>query len=154
MSTNKSRREVESSKRSSHRSQAVLATTAILFATWILTNYNRGIHPLGYVTTVAAWIIANLSMFRVTIIVGLGGSLLSIPIMRRKRYSEPIPMKPAKTHYSNQPMGVHPLLWTLRPSRDPKFIIRKTKKRGHISRNRGGQRLPTDPLDKDEIDLD
>jgi hypothetical protein len=153
MSPNTSDAKLEPSKKSSRRLEAVLATITILFATWILTNYTRNVHPRSYATTVATWMIANLSMFRVTLIIGLGGSLLSIPIMRRRSHSERVPTKPDKPLYLNQPTNIHPLLLIPRPSRDPKFIIKKTKKRGRISRNRAGQRLPADPPDRDESDL-
>jgi hypothetical protein len=154
MSMNKSVTKLEPSKRSSHGSEAVLATITILFATLILANKARSIQLLSYATTLVTWMIANLSMIRVPLIIGLGGSLLSIPLIRRRSRSEPVPTKPDKPRYPSQLADIHPLLLIPRPSRDPKFIIKKTKKRGRISRNRAGQRLPANPLDKDESDLD
>jgi hypothetical protein len=40
----------------------------------------------------------------------------------------------------------HPLMMTQRPARDTKFVIRKTRNRGKISRNRMGERLPPSNL--------
>ncbi len=154
MSTSEEVSDIDPSKQTSRGSVAVLATITILFVAWILSNYDRNIHPLSYVTTIATWLIANLSMFRVTLIVGLGGSLLSIPVVRRRSHYAPVPAKPSIPHFASQPADTHPMLMIPRPSRDPKFIVRKTKNRGRISRNREGQRLPATPPYKEESNLD
>jgi len=46
---------------------------------------------------------------------------------------------------------LHPLMRTQRPSRDSKFVIRKTRNPGRISRNRMGERLPPSYVARPEI---
>ena len=84
----------------------------------------------------------NGSILRVMLIATLGGFILSVPILRslsgRERISQ-VKLQPVPQFRNPK---VHPLFTTSRPARDTNFIIRKTKNRGRISRNRAGERLP------------
>jgi hypothetical protein len=136
------RSESDSVQKSSRRSESILVTILFLFASWILVSFVHSLSIIGYADTVVAWIRSNVSMFRVTLIVGFRGSLLSIPFLRRQGHSREVLVRPVESHPVNVETRVHPLLLVPRPSRDSRFVIRKTKKRGRISRNRAGERLP------------
>jgi hypothetical protein len=82
------------------------------------------------------------SLLRITLIVTFGGFISSIPILRslsRKDKTPQAKVQPIPQYRSPQ---VHPLFMTPRPARDTSFVIRKTKNKGRISRNRDGERLP------------
>jgi hypothetical protein len=132
----------DSAQKSVRRSQSILATMLFLFATLILVSFGHSLNIIGYTDIVVAWIGSNLSMFRVTLIVGFGGSLLSLPFLRRRGHSQDVLVRPVESHPTKLQTGVHPLLLVPRPSGDSRFVIRKTKKRGRIARNRAGERLP------------
>ncbi len=85
---------------------------------------------------------AQTSMLHVTLIAFFGGSLMSIPLLRRRNRKSRVPKTALSTSAAGRIVRVHPLMMTSRPSRDSSFVIRKTKKRGRISRNRAGERLP------------
>ncbi len=103
-------------------------------------------HDLGfirYATAAMVWLQSNLSVLKVTLIVGFGGSLLSIPLVRKRGRGQNVSQSASQPSIVSQPIKVHPLMLTPRPSRDSQFVIRKTKKRGRIARNRDGERLPS-----------
>lgn len=82
------------------------------------------------------------SLVRITLIVTFGGFISSIPILRglsRKDKTPQVKVQPIPQYHSPQ---AHALFMTSRPARDTSFVIRKTKHRGRISRNREGERLP------------
>ena len=84
----------------------------------------------------------NGSILRVTLIATLGGFILSVPILRslsRREKTSQVRVQPIPQIRSPR---VHPLFTTSRPARDTNFVIRKTRNRGRISRNRAGERLP------------
>jgi len=118
---------------------SLLLVIIALLSAWIAVAHFHIALLLGYITSI---ITPNGSVLRVTLIAAFGGFILSIPILRslslKDRTSnvkvEPIPQ------YRNP--RVHPLFMTSRPARDTNFVIRKTKNRGRISRNRAGERLP------------
>ena len=118
---------------------SLLLVITVLLSAWIAVAHFHIALLQGYITSI---ITPNGSVLRVTLIAAFGGFILSIPILRslspKDRTSnvkvEPIPQ------YRNP--RVHPLFMTSRPARDTNFVIRKTKNRGRISRNRAGERLP------------
>jgi len=84
----------------------------------------------------------NGSILRVILIATLGGFILSVPILRslsRNEKTSQVKVQPVPGFRSPR---VHPLFTTSRPARDTNFVIRKTRNRGRISRNRAGERLP------------
>src|SRR5881397_1634618 len=78
-----------------------------------------------------------------------GGSLISIPLLRRRNQKRRVPNTTLITSAAGRVVRVHPLMMTSRPSRDSSFVIRKTKNGGRISRNRAGERLPATHLEVD-----
>jgi hypothetical protein len=134
-----------SAKKASHTPRTVFAIILFLFAGGVLGSLLRNLNfatHITYATDMIHWLRSNLSIFRVTLIVGFGGSLFSIPFIRRRGRDQEAPAHPVEIPKPSPNKRVHPLLMTQRPSRDTNFVIRKTKKRGRISRNRGGERLP------------
>jgi hypothetical protein len=118
-----------------------LLVSAVLFSSWILLKYFHYASLQGYIQE---GIELSLSNFQIEIaLAGLTGLLASLFLQGRRRSRKTkgnqlkmIPM----TFGSAKPL--HPLMMTQRPSRDSKFVIRKTRNRGRISRNRMGERLP------------
>jgi hypothetical protein len=131
-----------SAKKASHTPRTVFAVTLFLLAGGVLGSLLRNLNFATYATDMIQWLRSNLSIFRVTLIVGFGGSLFSIPFILRRGRDQEVPANPVEISKPSPNKRVHPLLMTQRPSRDTKFVIRKTRKRGKISRNRGGERLP------------
>jgi hypothetical protein len=116
-----------------------LLTIIVLLTAWIIVTYFR----IAFFQRYFTYIISPIDSFlHVTLIVAFGGFVLSVPILRslsRKDRSSKVKVEPIPVYRGSQ---VHPLFTTSRPSRDPNFVIRKTKSRGRISRNRAGERLP------------
>jgi hypothetical protein len=114
-------------------------TIIVLLTAWIIVTYFH----IAFLQRYFTYIISPVDSFlRVTLIVAFGGFVLSIPILRglsRKDRASKVKVEPIPVYRGSQ---VHPLFTTSRPSRDPNFVIRKTKNRGRISRNRAGERLP------------
>jgi len=131
-----------SPKKASHTARTVFAITLFLLAGGVLGSLLRNLNFAAYAIDMIQWLRSNLSIFRVTLIVGFGGSLFSIPFLRRRGRDQEVPAHPVEISNPSPGKGVHPLLMIQRPSRDTKFVIRKTRKKGRISRNRGGERLP------------
>jgi hypothetical protein len=114
-------------------------TIIVLLSAWIIVTYFHIALIQRYITDIISPID---SFLRVTLIVVFGAFVLSIPILRghsRKDRASKVKVEPIPIYRGSQ---VHPLFTTSRPSRDPNFVIRKTKSRGRISRNRAGERLP------------
>jgi hypothetical protein len=118
-----------------------LFISAILFAGWTLLKYLHYASLLGYLQ---AGIKLSISNTQIEIaLAGLTGLLTSLFIggRRRTRKTKARQLKMTPMSFgSGEP--AHPLMMTQRPARDTKFVIRKTRKRGRISRNRMGERLP------------
>jgi hypothetical protein len=115
-----------------------LGIVAVL-AGWFAVTY---LHVLKLQEYIANFIPPNGSILRIPLIAAFGGMVLSIPILRhlsRKDKTSQVKSQPIPQHIGS---GVHPLFLTSRPARDTNFVIRKTKNRGRISRNRAGERLP------------
>jgi hypothetical protein len=115
-----------------------LGIVAVLVG-WIAVAY---LHVLKFQEYVAHFIPPSGSILRIPLIAAFGGMVLSIPILRRlsrRDKTSQVKQQPMPQHLSS---GVHPLFMTSRPARDMNFVIRKTKNRGRISRNRAGERLP------------
>jgi hypothetical protein len=118
-----------------------LFISAILFAGWTLLKYLHYASLLGYIQ---AGIKLSISNTQIEIaLAGLTGLLTSLFIggRRRTRKTKARQLKMIPMSFgSGEP--AHPLMMTQRPARDTKFVIRKTRNRGRISRNRMGERLP------------
>jgi len=117
-----------------------LLISAILFSGWTLLKYFRYASLPGYIQT---GIKLSVSSFQFEIaIAGLTGLLTTLFLQgqrrSRKNKASQLKMTPM-TFGSTRPL--HPLMMTQRPARDAKFVIRKTRNRGRISRNRMGERL-------------
>jgi hypothetical protein len=119
-----------------------LLVSAVLFSSWILLKYFHYASSLqGYIQE---GIELGLSNFQVEIaLAGLTGLLTSLFLQgrRRSRKAKASPLKMTPMSFGTQ-KPVHPLMMTQRPARDTKFVIRKTRNPGRISRNRMGERLP------------
>jgi hypothetical protein len=118
-----------------------LFISAILFAGWTLLKYLHYASLLGYIQ---AGIKLSISNTQIEIaLAGLTGLLTSLFIggRRRTRKTKARQLKMTPMSFgSGEP--AHPLMMTQRPARDTKFVIRRTRNRGRISRNRMGERLP------------
>jgi hypothetical protein len=119
----------------------ILSVSAVLFSTWTLLKYFHYASLQGYIQE---GVELSLSNFQIEIaLAGLTGLLASL-VLQGRRHSRKAKANPLKM----TPMSfgtvkpVHPLMMTPRPARDTKFVIRKTRNRGRISRNRMGERLP------------
>jgi hypothetical protein len=134
------------------RTSAVIKTMAITifvsalaFSGWTLLKYFRPGSLQGYIQEGIRFSPSN---FQIEIaLAGLTGLTTSLLLQRRRRSRKAnakqlrmIPMS-----FGNE-KPVHPLMMTQRPARDTKFVIRKTRKPGKISRNRLGERLPPSNL--------
>jgi hypothetical protein len=115
--------------------------SAALLSTWTIFKYIHYGSIQGYIQE---GLELKPSTFQIEIalagLTGLIGSLL-LQVRRRSRRVRPIlPKMTAMSFGSTKP--VHPLMMTQRPARDARFVIRKTRNPGKISRNRMGERLP------------
>ena len=118
-----------------------LSVSLILLSGWTLVKYLHYASLQGYI---AEGIKLSLSTFQIEIaLAGLTGLLTSLLIQSRRhsRKTKASPLKMTPLTFGNR-KPVHPLMMTQRPARDTKFVIRKTRKPGRISRNRMGERLP------------
>ncbi|SRR6266487_5095848 len=117
-----------------------LLISAILFSGWTLLKYFRYASLPGYIQAGIKLSISNLQIE--IALAGLTGLLTSVFLQsrRRSRKTKTSQMKMTPmTFGSARPL--HPLMMTQRPARDTKFVIRKTRNPGRISRNRMGERL-------------
>jgi hypothetical protein len=128
-----------------------LFTLTVLFSGWTLLKYTHYPFISGYLQE---GIQLGLSTLQIEIaLAGLTGLMTSLFLRgrRRSRKTEVRPLKMAPMSFgASKP--VHPLMMTQRPARDTKFVIRKTRNRGRISRNRMGERLPPSYVAEPEID--
>jgi hypothetical protein len=130
-----------------------LLLSALLYSGWRLLKYPY--YPLifGYIQKA---IEINLSTLQIGIAsAGLTGLVGSLLLTRRRsrpsKNAQPTPLKMTPMTFGTAEV-VHPLLMTQRPARDAKFVIRKTRNPGRISRNRMGERLPPSNVAEPEID--
>ena len=124
----------------------LLFTIVIALSGWAVVEYLHNVYLQAYVT---AFVKSNSSVLRVAgvgLLAGLAGSVASIPILRSGRPKRTQQAHPGPTSTAQSTFGlrkqIHLLMMTPRPARDSSFIIRKTKNRGRIARNRDGERLP------------
>ena len=129
----------EKNRGNAKRVSALFLGIIVLLSAWIAVAH----YPVAYLQEYVADIITpNGSILRITLIATFGGFIFSIPILRglsRKERTSQVKVEPIP-HYRSP--RSHPLFTTSRPARDTNFVIRKTKNRGRISRNRDGERLP------------
>ena len=118
-----------------------LFVSMVLLSGWIFLKYLRPASLQGYIQEGIKLSISNTQIE--IALAGLTGLLTSLFIGGRRRSKKtkarPLKMTPMSSG-SGEP--AHPLMMTQRPARDTKFVIRKTRNRGRISRNRMGERLP------------
>jgi hypothetical protein len=116
-----------------------LSTVAL--SGWTLLKYLRPGSLQGYVQEGIRLSLSNLQIE--IALAGLTGLVASIFLQRRRRSIKASATQPRMIPMSfGSEKPVHPLMMTQRPSRDTKFVIRKTRNRGRISRNRMGERMP------------
>ena len=118
-----------------------LFVSAALFSSWTLLKYLHYAPLQGYIQE---GIKLSLSNFQIEIaLAGLTGLLASIFLQARRR-SRKVRTRALKMTAMSFGAGkpAHPLLMTQRPARDTRFVFRKTRNPGRISRNRMGERLP------------
>ncbi len=111
----------------------------VILSAWFAVSYFHIAYLQRYIVDTIS---PNGSILRVMLIATLGGFILSVPILRslsRREKTSQVKVQPVPEFRSPR---VHPLFTTSRPSRDTNFVIRKTRNRGRISRNRAGERLP------------
>jgi hypothetical protein len=86
------------------------------------------------------------SFLQATAAGGLAG-LVSLVVFQRKRVVRKAPPVVIRSRpmFFEEPEIAHPLFKTPISSRDKKFIIRKTRKRGKMHRNRSGEKIPVPP---------
>jgi hypothetical protein len=125
-----------------------LSTVAL--SGWTLLKY---LHPSSLQGYIQESIKLSLSSFQIEIaLVGLTGLVASIFLQRRRRSRRANAAQPRMIPMSfGNEKPVHPLMMTQRPARDAKFVIRKTRNRGRVSRNRMGERLPPSYVVQPEI---
>src|SRR3989475_9460891 len=115
--------------------------STVLLSGWTLLKYLRPGYLQGHIQE---GIELSLSNFQIEIaLAGLTGLLASLFLQgrRRSRKAKASPLKMTPMSFGTK-KPVHPLMMTQRPARDAKFVIRKTRNPGRISRNRMGERLP------------
>ena len=118
-----------------------LSVSLVLLSGWTLVKYLHYSSLQGYI---AEGIRLGLSTLQIEIaLAGLTGVLASLLIQSRRhsRKTKASPLKMTQLTFGTT-KPVHPLMMTQRPARDTRFVIRKTRKPGRISRNRMGERLP------------
>lgn len=115
--------------------------STVLLSGWTLLKYFRPGSLQGYIQE---GIKLSLSNFQIEIaLAGLIGLTTSLLLQRRRRSRKANAKQPRMIPMSfGNEKPVHPLMMTQRPARDTKFVIRKTRNRGRISRNRLGERMP------------
>jgi hypothetical protein len=119
----------------------ILFVSVVLLSSWTLLKPLLSASLQGYIKE---GIKLSVSNFQIEIaLAGLTGLLTSLFLQgrRRSRKAKGNQLKMTPMTFGN-PKPLHPLMMTQRPSRDSKFVIRKTRNPGRISRNRMGERLP------------
>src|SRR2546421_4644256 len=117
-----------------------LFISAVLFSGWTLLKYIHYASVPGYIQAGIKLSITNLQVE--IAMAGLTGLLTTLFLQgrRRSRKNKASGLKMTPMTFGNA-RPLHPLMMTQRPARDAKFVIRKTRNRGRISRNRMGERL-------------
>lgn len=85
---------------------------------------------------------SNTSVLRAAAAGGLAGLMALVIFHRKRNLRKAPPLVRSRRMVFEKQENVHPLFLTPRPSRDTKFVFRKTRKRGRIHRNRAGEKLP------------
>jgi len=120
-----------------------LFVSTVFLSGWTLLKYFHLSSPAlqGYIQE---GIKLSVSNFQIELaLAGLTGLLATVFFRGRRRSAK---AKPSRLKVIPMNIGegkpVHPLMMTQRPCRDTKFVIRKTRNPGRVSRNRMGERLP------------
>ncbi len=115
--------------------------SAMLFSSWTLLKPLLSASLQGYVKDGIKLSLSNLQIE--IAIAGLTGLLTTLFLQgrRRSRKTKASRLKMTPMTFGNA-RPLHPLMMTQRPARDAKFVIRKTRNPGRVSRNRMGERLP------------
>jgi hypothetical protein len=119
-------------------SMLFLELGVVAVSTWAFLKYEGASHTQ---TILSSFLKSGPPALPLILVGVLGGTLVSIPFLRRRGQKRTPQMINASLVVRNN-AKVHPLMLTPRPSRDPNFVIKKTKRKGRISRNRSGERLP------------
>jgi len=117
-----------------------LLVSALLFSSWTLLKYFHYASLQGHIQE---GIELSLSNFQIEIaLAGLTGLLASLFLQgrRRSRKAKASPLKMTPMSFGTK-KPVHPLMLTQRPARDAKFLIRKTRNPGRISRKSNGREI-------------
>jgi hypothetical protein len=130
-----------------------LLLSAFLYSGWRFLKYPYYLLISGYIQRAVE---INLSTLQIGIAsAGLTGLVGSLLLTRRRsrpsKSTQPTPLKMTPMTFGTAKV-VHPLLMIQRPARDTKFVIRKTRNPGRISRNRMGERLPPSNVGEPEFD--
>ncbi len=136
-------------KNSARGSRFVNGLIVLLSAYVLLLSGSLGIvrlHNTALPLIVRSAIESHTSFLQAAVAGGLAG-LVSLVVFQRKRDVRKAPPAAIRSRpmFFEEPEIVHPLFQTPRPSRDKRFIIRKTRKRGKMHRNRGGEKIPLAP---------
>src|SRR2546430_5426128 len=127
------------SVRPRRKSLFFFCTFIFLIAAGVAVEY---VHSVSFQNLLINFLQAQTSMFRVTLIACFGGSLMSIPLLRRRNQKRRVPNTTLITSAAGNVGRAHPLILTSRPFRDSGLVILKTKKRGRIFRKRTGGKAP------------
>lgn len=126
----------------------------LLLSGLILMEYLHNVYLQDYVHNTIA---SNASILQIAVPVGFVTIIASLILqrkrdarevqaaLRREEILRKINFAPTTLPVQNVP---HQLFTIPRPARDSQFRIKKTRNKGKISRNRGGQRVP--PEDKSQ----
>ncbi|OLD03536.1 hypothetical protein AUG19_04880 [archaeon 13_1_20CM_2_54_9] len=126
----------------------VLAFTILGFlAGWVAVEYLHNVYLQQYLGNIVR---SSGSLLRFGLPMGVGVFLVTVSVFLRGRWNRRFQSslgRGAKIHgITVDRMVSHPLFLFERPARDSKFILRKTRTSGRISRVRGAERLPLGEL--------
>ena len=133
-------------RRSRTKALAKTLACAMLFSGIIVSGWTAlrlfHVSSLGGLITESAQL--GLSSLQIELTVAGSMGLLASLALQRRRRSRKILTGPPKMRQMTFEIGkpAHPLMMTPRPARDKNFVIKKTRNKGRISRNRMGERLP------------
>ena len=118
----------------------------VLFAAYVLLLWGglgiERVHNTVLPLIVRNAIESHTSVLQAAAAGGLAG-LVSLVVFHRKRSVRKAPPAVIRSRpmVIEEPEIVHPLFQTPRTSRDKRFIIQKTRRRGRIYRNRDGEKI-------------
>ena len=115
--------------------------SGVILSGWTVLRFFRFSSLQGLITESAQ---LGISSVQIELgVAGLMGLLASLALQKRRR-SRRTRTASLRTRQMTFETGkpAHPLMMIPRPARDKKFVIKKTRNPGRISRNRMGERLP------------